>query len=115
MGINVNKAFVKPENLVKLDKEYFKQYSGTEEDEEVFKTELDYQIDVIDIQDGVVLLGMSSDLGYQCFNWEPKQEEILSFVEQQEALSGDLLVKVIEIVVKKLNKFKGVIESIKGL
>lgn len=48
--------------------------------------------------------------------YTPRPEVIASLVEtSMDNLKGDSLTKVIEVVVKKLNKLRSFIESIKGL
>ena len=113
--INLNKNFVKLENITKLDKKFYEDHKGEEKDVDVFKSEVDYEVECHDISEGEILLGISGEFGHFFVNWEPKPSELLSLVEQQESISGDVLVKIVELVVKKLNKFKALLESIKGV
>ena len=115
LDIDFNKDFVKIQNLEKLDKEYFKEYSGTEPDEQVFKTQLKFTIEELDTSEDGVLLSIEGDFGRFLFNYNPKQTILLQLVENQDNIDSDILVKLVELVVKKLNKFKSLIESIKGI
>lgn len=53
---------------------------------------------------------------YVSMDYTPNTDVIVSLVEDSiDDIKGDALVKIIELVVKKLNKFKSLIESIRGL
>lgn len=53
---------------------------------------------------------------YVSMDYSPDTDVIVSLVEESiDDIKGDALVKIIELVVKKLNKFKSLIESIRGL
>lgn len=53
---------------------------------------------------------------YVSLDYTPKPETIVALVENAiDDIKGESLVSIIEIVVKKLNKFKSLIESIRGL
>lgn len=53
---------------------------------------------------------------YCSLDYTPNTDTIVSLVENSiDDIKGDSLVSIIELVVKKLNKFKSLIESIRGL
>lgn len=53
---------------------------------------------------------------YIALDWTPEADQIADLVERSmEDLKGESLTRVIEVVVKKLNKLRSFIESIKGL
>ena len=116
MDISLSKELTIPKNLINRDNEYFEQYAGTDKDSDNWRMESDYILEVIEISDqGDILFGLSSDLGYQSFNYTPKQVDLITLVENQESLSGDLMVESVQLITKKLNKFKTLIESIKNI
>lgn len=56
------------------------------------------------------------DQFYCSLDYTPETETIVALVENSiDDIKGDALVSIIELVVKKLNKFKSLIESIRGL
>lgn len=49
-------------------------------------------------------------------DYKPKTNIIVALVENSiDDIKGDALVSIVELVVKKLNKFKSLIESVRGL
>lgn len=49
-------------------------------------------------------------------DWKPKADQIVEIVSQEiDNIKGEALAKIIETIVKKLNKFKTLVETIKGL
>lgn len=115
ISLELNKEFIKTQNLEKLDNQYYKDYSGTEKDEEIFRVEQLATIEELDVGEDGVLLSISGDFGNMVVNYMPKQNTLIGLVEEQDNLDSDILIRVTELVVKKLNKFKSLIESIKGI
>lgn len=66
--------------------------------------------------DNELLVSESNDNCYVSLDYTPETDTIVALVENSiDDIKGDSLVSIIELVVKKLNKFKSLIESIRGL
>ncbi|MFB5598569.1 MAG: hypothetical protein ACE5RJ_06110 [Nitrosopumilaceae archaeon] len=58
----------------------------------------------------------TDDNVFVSLDYTPETETVVSLVENAiDDIKGDALVSIIEMVVKKLNKFKSLIESVRGL
>lgn len=115
MYISINKAW--------FDKNRKKLEDASDNDESLVIDSDNLDLKQPDLLDGV------QDDGSICINQEdtnknvwvsldytPEPEVIAALVEtSMDNLKGDSLTKVIEVVVKKLNKLRSFIESIKGL
>lgn len=77
------------------------------------------KVEVTDIEPEYGVSLLQNDINkniYVGLDWKPEAQEVAAIVEQElDNISGDSLTKIIELVVKKLNKFRSFIESIKGL
>lgn len=111
---------------VSINKEWFeknKEKFAEAADEEGYytigTTEIDEKdVEVNEITDDYVSLSQKEVNGgiYICLDWKPEADSIADLVERSmEDLKGESLTRVIEVVVKKLNKLRSFIESIKGL
>lgn len=49
-------------------------------------------------------------------DWKPTADSVVAMVsDEMDNIKGDALVKIVELLIKRLNKFKTLIESLKGL
>ena len=102
----------------------WKDESGSEEeDEQCYTIDLDEvckpvtpELELQEITKDGAFVSTGNTPVYLSFDWKPSPSELADLLEYAiDDIQGEPLTKVIEVVVKKLNKLRNIIESIKGL
>jgi len=112
MYVSINKDWFEK------NKEKFAEAADDEECYMIGENLSEKNVEVNEITDDYVSLSQTDVNGkiYIALDWTPKPDQIADLVERSmEDLKGESLTRVIEVVVKKLNKLRSFIESIKGL
>lgn len=88
-------------------------YLITDEEVQEAKT----KIIEIDKKYGVQLEFSSMNEEIQVYgDWKPTTDSVVALVsDEMDNIKGDALVRIVELLIKRLNKFKSLIESLKGL
>ena len=111
---------------VSINKEWFEKnkvkFAAAADDKDSYVLDSDSfneeEVEVSEITDEDVFLTQSDTNSkiYISLSWKPTADHIAELLERSmEDLKGESLTRVIEVVVKKLNKLRSFIESIKGL
>ena len=110
MYIMINKQWFE-KNRLKLEE------ASDEKDSYVITTEdVNAELNELSNDNELFIAECKGDNVYVSLDYTPKPETIVALVENAiDDIKGESLVSIIEIVVKKLNKFKSLIESIRGL
>ncbi len=113
MYVSINKKWFE------ANKEKFAKTADSDEDY-VISSEVitENDLEVSEITDDYVSLNQqdSEHKIWVSLDWSPESEDIANLLERSmDDLKGEALSTVIEVVVKKLNKLRTFIESIKGL
>ena len=108
MYIMINKQWFE-KNKLKLD-------NPDEKDSYLIQTE-NINAELNELNNGELFLSeRKGENVYVSLDYKPNTETIVALVEDSiDDIKGEALVKIIELMVKKLNKFKSLIESIRGL
>ena len=119
MYISIDKAWF-DKNAKKLesigDKE-FGQGSGKYLITDDIVQEAQPSVIEIDKKEGVTLdfKSMSDEITMYC-DWKPTTDHVVVMVENEiDNIKGDAFVRIVELLIKRLNKFKAFIESVKNL
>jgi len=108
---------------ITINKEWFeKNKSKFLEESDIdgsYMISTDNQATFGELNDGTIWISEEYDEKEQCYvslDWTPETDTIVGLVEDSiDDIKGDALIRIIEVLVKKLNKFKSLIESVRGL
>ncbi len=109
MYVSINKKWFEE------NKERFARQDSEEKYYEI--TDVDGTVEMNDMNEGKLSISEDADSKiYISLSYQPSPDVIVSMVEEAlDDIKGDAFAKIIELVVKKLNKFKSLIESVRGL
>lgn len=110
MYVSIKKEWFE-KNRLKLEK------ASDENDSYVITTEdMNAELNELSDDNELFIAERMDDDVYVSLDYTPKPETIVALVENAiDDIKGESFVAIIEVVVKKLNKFKSLIESIRGL
>lgn len=93
------------------------KFLDASDDKENFVIETDVKATLNELSDnGELFISEDNENVYSSLDYTPHTDTVVAMVENSiDDIKGESLVSIIELVVKKLNKFKSLIESIRGL
>lgn len=123
MYVKINKQWF-DKNAKKLEERAIKEFGADETsyyliidgDDEIL-VEAQPQVLDVDKKYGVNLKfsSMKDEIEFMS-DWKPNTDSVVAMVEDEiDNIKGDALVKIVQLVIGKLNKFKSLIESVKNL
>lgn len=93
------------------------KFLDASDDKECLMIDTDGKAELNELNEGKIFISEDVSNQFYCsLDYTPETETIVALVENSiDDIKGEALVFIIELVVKKLNKFKSLIESIRGL
>lgn len=106
---------------VNIKKQWFlenkEKFEEASDENDSYMIEVDGTVELNELTNkNELFIAESTDDIYVSLDYTPKPDTIVALVENAiDDIKGESFISIIEVVVKKLNKFKSLIESIRGL